>query len=322
MAKTTDPDAPGGHPFEACVDSSHMDYLQYASKVGLVIPYFNFFDNPLRKEALRQTLAALSPAIRTRTIVVEALTNRSDSHAAEFHGTVDRVEVDCKRGHVWQKEALINKGFSILSSDPTCTQYAWMDADVLLTRTRWDEQCQLRMDEERLLAMQPFQSVCHGVGKPEQSHRSVAEHISAVGVENVEHAGTAWVYDAEAFNKSGGLYPFNLVGGGDRLAVCAMHGAAGHFISNYDGNPAMQESLNDWQPEWCAAFDGRVACLQDACAVSVAPKGSHRSPSFQILSRLDPSRHVRVMPNGGVQWTDDAPLEMVKAVREHLRLER
>jgi len=272
-------------------------------RLGLVIPYYNFFNDKTRLENLRRTLDSLSPSLRKRTIVAEALSCRSDSEAATMHEIVDRVEVPRKYGSVCQRFSLIKKGFSLLQSDPHYSHYAWMEPGAIISDCSWDKECQELMIEKDLLAVQPF--------------TAVSQH-SGDTVTEVQSHGVSWVYDAEAYRQSGGTFCLTPLGGGDDLHYYAMHGEAGRVLDHlaYAADSYM-EAVKLWQTGWSLAFDRRIGKLDTTLASTCAHP--ELPPAHDVMGGSDIVGCMQELPCGAIRWSDDTPPKVRDAVKDFLR---
>ncbi len=225
---------------------------------------------------------------------------------------------------LWQKEALLN---AIVAKLPAqYTKVALLDADVIVDEG-WYEATSQALDTHQII--QPwFRSTVIGEdGKDVPGGMpSVGKAVSrgdlkrATNWENY-HPGYAWAMQRDFFTKTGGIFPYGIVGLADGLlAISAMnHPVMNHpLVTLLSAESAIKFAVwRSYVKEWLKT---PLGCINHTIKVLSHGAWEHRKyyERLELLNNFSPLDLAIV--NGTLEWTDKARAEkwpMIKAIAEH-----
>lgn len=200
-----------------------------------VTPYFNATGAP----RLRANLELFSRSVRRQGLNLMIVELAFGDMPFTVDDSLADVVVRRRASAVlWQKERLLNIGFSMLP--PQCDAAAWLDGDVIFENENWvaDTLELLRTS----VVVQPFseavllpagllhaipgsksvEGMVYTMAHHERGRRALASY------ESHGHTGFAWAARREVLDRNG-LYDRAIVGGGDMITAHAFYGDADFF---------------------------------------------------------------------------------------------
>lgn len=273
-----------------------------------VAAYFN----PLEYRTRREHFRAFRDRSRDqglRLVVVECALPDADFDLSEDDAD---IMVRCRSDAVlWQKERLLNIGFSHLPGD--CDKVVWMDADILLMDDHWMDSVSALL--EQYMVVQPFRRLFQVPrGIPLDDARSPAPSW-------VVSEGAASLYasaDPGTFQMAGrpgfamaarrslvrdaGLYDRMIVGGGDSLffGACLGMRIEENLFLRHGNHESLVADSSTWVSRVFAAVRGSVFFHDQDCL-----HGWHGDPPNrfyaerrQLLRNVDCMKDIVHAPDG------------------------
>jgi hypothetical protein len=176
--------------------------------LGICVPYFDYFGNPRRIANLNTVCEQITPYPHIVSIFAD-YTPAADC-LIHSHGAT-----------VWQKERLINLGFSNLRARG-CDKVMYMDADCVF-QPDWYAKIDAALDIAEVV--QCFSNGTYNYEDTVIHQPSAMELWRRFGAFNGSWAGGAWGFNVAALGSSQPyLYEHCLVGGGDTAFLAAVLG--------------------------------------------------------------------------------------------------
>jgi hypothetical protein len=291
----------------SCSDRQPFD----PTEVALI----TFHWNPHGFRRLRETFYEWRPAINHPVTCYEMAIGDAEP---EIEGSI--VIRGDSRHLMWQKERLINLAIEQL---PAEVKYVgWIDHDMVPGNTGWLAES-IELLASGVDAVQPFEAIRF------LNQEGAVIQTSPGGVATVKAGkppktcpGAAWIARRDFFDRIGGMYERNIVGGGDAVWFFGITGRETRFLSRQ--SDALASDARQW-------VDGLQGATCDYVPGSLTHLWHGDRKNRQYLSRdeivrrhqFDPSTHVEIDPdNGLLRWTDAAPAALRADVREYFAARR
>lgn len=296
----------------ACRDYAPLtddDLDQALDRLAVVVCHFNPLGYRRPIDNYARFVDALTPDVR-RLVTVELSFGGPllpiDHRSERIHITGDR-----RRHLLWQKEALLNIGFADVLRDPEIEFVAWIDADLI-----WDDPTFLRQGLRQIrdgaAAVQLFaRMIWQGPDGELDSTKVAAAATFAANGKHHGCPGGAWLARADLLRHTGGLAPYNIIGGGDQFALEGLTGCRCEYAYRIPS-----QSLIDVDTAWIANCRDWITTrrLRSAFVDTTIRHlwHGHRAnrqydQRRQLLADYDPARDVRLNADGILEWTGTNP---------------
>jgi hypothetical protein len=235
---------------------------------------------------------------------------------------------------MWQKERLLNVGLRALP--PACDAVAWIDCDVVFDDPDWGQRARAALERVGLVHLfherhnLPADTPLEGLASWSAPPTSVsAVHRLELGTASVDDlicndaqlllgstVGLAWAARRATLDAHG-LYDASVIGGGDRMIVCAALGRfelaqrcqrlSDRHFAHYLG----------WARPFHAAVEGVGAIPGRAFHLWHGDlRDRQYETRFDLLAGFDPLADVARDPGGSWRWSSAKP-ELHRAVRRY-----
>lgn len=214
------------------------------------------------------------------------------------------------------KENLLNLAAALLPDH--YRKVAFLDCDFIYGVDDWLWETSYLLDRRDVAAVQLMRYVIDldPKGAVERVTHSIGHQIRA------GRPGGGWATRREIFTHFGGLYDRAISGGGD-----AVHTFSG-FLGETDNpflrrhNPAVVQHMLKWALPVYSYVRGQVTCISaDAAHLWHGTRENRRYVQrHRVLLDLDPEKHFAYNPDGVLEWSSEAPEEMVSGMNEMMRL--
>jgi hypothetical protein len=227
---------------------------------------------------------------------------------------------------LWQKERLLNLALAALP--PECTKVAWIDCDVFFDDPDWDLALERALDEAVLV--HPFSRVNYLPREWTPADGSCAGDFTRRSIAAVIDAGTP---PAKAFehtnerrlNHSTGFvwgarrdllerhrfYDASIIGGGDRLLVCAAYGFLEGAARVHRDQPARRDHFSRWGEAFAADVVDAIGVLDLTLNNLWHGDMINRRPGLRYEGldefAFDPARDIAIDAAGAWRWASDKP---------------
>jgi hypothetical protein len=241
---------------------------------------------------------------------------------------------------LWQKERLLNLALRSLPAE--CDFVAWLDGDVVLTRTDWPQAASRMLEQHPLVQLFHERYNLPPDTLPEQANarhpagHAVAHQIrhrivspEAMGEVGSAHRlgialGLAWAARRRLL-ETHGFYDAGVLGGGDRALACAAFGQLDGLLAPWCANPRQSAHFLDWARPFHEDVRGSVGCVGGACfhlwhGAREDRRYVERYEGFRAFD-FDPGRDIVLDPSGCWRWNSDKP-EMHRYVRDYFHSRR
>jgi hypothetical protein len=176
------------------------------------------------------------------------------------------------RDVLWQKERLLNVALGFLPSE--CDRVAWLDCDVVFAADDWPQRASAALTTHSLVQLfsercDPDRETTADPSKWREADSAtpgVATKIATGGVapEDLSDplaavSGLAWAARRESLDGLG-LYDACVLGGGDRVILCAALGEFDH-ISATHMSPQHTQHYRAWAASFADAMGGRIGYI-------------------------------------------------------------
>ena len=204
------------------------------------------------------------------------------------------------RDRFFHKEGAIN--YAARHLPPQYSKVMWLDCDLIWEHYHWTATVSRLLDS--------YTSVQCGSRIHMLSPRGNIElsQSSWVAAPGVGFPGFAWASRVEYFRRLG-LYPYNIVGGGDQVALQGFCGDLAKIsLRNWMRSigPACSQHAQAWIDRATEITDGRAACVD--VAVNHLWHGSRANRRYAtrntIHHAIDPDLDFELTDDGLVQWRD------------------
>lgn len=224
----------------------------------------------------------------------------------------------------WQKEALINHAFNILSQ-AGFAELGWLDADIMFNSDGWYEKAQEVLNRRRLCQL--FSSVVTNfpdVGLRFRNGPAYEWVARARAPLNNPCTGYGWAMRREVW-ESARLFDLDIVGGGDHTlwhAVFANYLKMQTIFQTRGMSEKFCKVRAEWAHRWSKAVAMEIGYVPDI-GVRALPHGSLRNRSYaereDILKThcFDPLLHIERDDAGLLRWTAAAPAAFRDAVMRY-----
>jgi hypothetical protein len=239
-----------------------------------------------------------------------------------------RIEADPERSTLWQKERLLN--ILIEEIPDEYDAIAWVDADLLFLRA--DLADSIRDLLSRRNWGQPFSGSWYADkrGVLERGKTSTGWFYTHEQEKTLQftksHPGFAWVARRDWLQSIGGLYQYNITGGGDVTMLQGVNAGAGY--NSEDGFGVWRGAVEKWAES--ARENGGSSFGYVGGDVVHLYHGSRKNrryvERFEYLIRygFDPETDIEIDDRSGVLlWSDYAirnKNELVETVRDYFSL--
>jgi len=239
---------------------------------------------------------------------------------------------------LWQKERLLNAGVRALP--PSCQAVAWIDCDVIFGDADWPDRAMRALERFDLVHLfherhnLPPDGPLDRLGRwAEPATSTSAVHKLASGRGSIDDlvdndaqlqlrstTGLGWATRREVVDAHG-LYDACILGGGDRVALCAAMGqfAAGVRANHMQGRRV--EHYLAWARPYHETIQGRVGAIPGRAfhLWHGDLKDRRYEERFQLLDGFDPYTDIAPDPGGGWRWSSDKP-GLHAAVRRYFEM--
>lgn len=243
------------------------------------------------------------------------------------------VESDSQDAVLWQKERLLNRCIDQLPD--AVDAIGWLDADVIFARSDIHETILKALT--RWPVIQPW-STCvmldaSGGVQKWNGHEMIRAMAAAnngrpgSGHPGTKHPGFAWAARRDTLAAIGGLYDRHITGSGDTSMVLGFYGDFdSRFLAEDRMSSAMREHWMAWARRAYETVRGQVGFVEGR--IDHLYHGEIGNRQYQqrwtklAAMNFDPGRHVQTAENGSLEWTPDAPRELVEYVADYLLHQR
>lgn len=295
--------------------------------------------NPLRYQSRHRLfndfVTRCKQAGVTLHIVEAAFGDRYHDHVEQG---VDRHVLLVQQQELWVKESMINVGFSRLPED--WKYAAWIDGDVSFTRLDWAQETIHQLQHYRVVQMfqtaadlgpegeiiQVFNSFgwSFAAGLPELLNssdkgrladyyydgREEVVHAEAPGAVAISakfwHPGFAWAIRRDAFDHTGGLIDWSILGSADHMMALAWIGKVNRAVPS-GLNPSFMRRAMEYQELATEHIRGDVGYVPGSLVHWWHGRKRDRRyvDRWEILKRwkFDPDRDIRKDHQGLLQLT-------------------
>jgi hypothetical protein len=229
---------------------------------------------------------------------------------------------------LWQKERLLNVALRSLPTD--ASHVAWLDCDVMLTRTDWVAEAEARL---RTHAVVQLFSELHDLDPDETAipRRIDTAPPTGFGIVSLNATGRlrtadfaprttihvrngcfglAWAARRSLLDAHG-FYDAMIVGSGDRSMVCAMYGRFDDAVRSLDLNEKRRDHYLRWAMPYHADVRGRVGYVPGKLCHLWHGDVQHRGylERHRRMSdfAFDPATDIMIAPNGAWDWASRRP---------------
>jgi len=234
---------------------------------------------------------------------------------------------------LWQKERLLNRCIDQLPD--AVDAVGWLDADVIFARSDIHEAILDAL--MRWPVIQPW-TTCVMLdasgGAQKWNGKDLIRSMAATnngkpgnGHPGSKHPGFAWAARRDTLTAINGLYDRHITGSGDTSMVLGFYGDfQSRFLAEDRMSAAMREHWLSWARQAHEVVRGQVGFVEGK--ISHLYHGEIGNRQYQqrwtklAEMNYDPGRHVRVAENGSLEWTPDAPRELVEYVADYLLHQR
>jgi hypothetical protein len=258
--------------------------------VLIIIPYYNFFNSNDRATNIQIACNYLKHQIpdNVKVLILEAGETLKDP-------VFPTLQINCK-DLIWQKETLINIGFQQFASFDVII---WMDGDMVFLNNDWVERTLEKLETHDVVQ-------CFRVG-----YINGAFKLSAVR-DNEIHGGFPGQCQGGIWAANTpidfGLYPYNIVGGGDTIFAWSIMGLSMHtwerFTEVYP-NDSYASSARDYIKQ-IKGLKKRVASVNNI--ITALNHGEVKNRKYRerhhIMDLFDPNTDVTYNDNGLLEWAD------------------
>ena len=227
---------------------------------------------------------------------------------------------------LWQKERLLNAGVKALP--PSCDAVAWIDCDVIFDDADWADRAMRALDRFDLVHLfherhnLPPDEPLDRLGRWTEPATSVsAVHKLAAGRGSINDlvqndaqlqlrstTGLAWATRREVIGGHG-FYDACILGGGDRVTLCAAMGefAAGVRANHMRGRRV--EHYLAWARPYYETVQGRVGAIPGRAfhLWHGELKDRRYDARLDLLDGFDPYADIAPDPGGCWRWSSDKP---------------
>jgi len=222
---------------------------------------------------------------------------------------------------LWQKERLLNLALAAVPA--ACKKIAWLDADVIFERDDWAPETARALDHAYLV--QPFRGVIDldeaasttEIDFDRPSRYSASSRI-ATGELPVEliateprmrkrgaALGLAWAGRRELFSERG-FYDASILGGGDRVIMCAGYGLWRELMPMAKLSAAQCRHLERWALPFYEAVKSRIGFVEGAVATlwhgDLKNRGHQAKRAAFEAFDFDPEVDIAIDPSGAWRW--------------------
>jgi hypothetical protein len=287
------------------------DHYQPAKDLCIVTCFFNISGSKARLNNITRFLKTLTDSGVAWSCVECAFGN--SPFALPDDNSVLRVR---SNSVLWQKERLLN--LAIRRLDDNFEKVAWVDADVLFSRSDWITRTSEALDDYPVV--QPFSEgirlpprIAYYVGRGDRvtsfAHLYATDPDSVTGPSwhNHGHTGLAWAAQRDWIDYNG-LYDACLSGNGDHVMA---HAFVGTWDSECTGIVASRFSqhFRDWSRSVYGYVKSRMGCVPGQALTLWHGDQADRNyyESLRALNDLDfdPARDLRHGRDGEWEWATD-----------------
>lgn len=239
--------------------------------------------NPARSVQIVRNFQTFRAALGALPITVAELALDEDPFVTG--PTSIRIRGTRKDHSLWQKERLLNLALKSLPADVDAV--AWLDADVLLPRSWYDDTCQLLKTAP---VVQLFRLAhCQGAnGAIEQSHLSYGQWAKTKRAGTCGHPGFAWAARRNVLPD--GLFDSCLTGSGDAWMADAFFQTDGLDWLKPQVPAWLVSKHETWSQRVRPQLDGTATCLTTDLIHLYhgerANRGYHTRPTFMTAANL------------------------------------
>lgn len=214
---------------------------------------------------------------------------------------------------LWQKERLLNLLVEQLPAD--VDKVAWIDADVLFLDRTWPQRVCAALERRPVVQLWDRWHCTDAVGCVGEVLNSVGPGAQRYGKQQSSPGG-AWAARRNIFP----LYDRHIVGSGDAMALEAWLGLSESYCMSCMTD-AMRADYDRWKAIAWRTVQGSIDTLPGDLVHLY--HGSRQQRRYVdrwkpvLAAGYDPQQHVAVDAQGLLAWTDSAPPQLVKFVREY-----
>lgn len=281
--------------------------------LGLVIPYFEARDYPLRRTNLSRCVDCIKDEGLENWLIVECLFDGNESrlpdygeHHITLHGDV-----------MWQKERLVWIGFSRLMD--SCDNLAMCDADTVFDTHGWSERIESAL--QKYAAVQNCSIYHQKFFDIDRSGHSAMYHYLKTGQMVSKRCGGSWSFRRDLLRETQ-ILQYCIVGGGDNpwsYAAVDPKLIVNSTLYRYYSN-SFRKLLVDWVQRFhdTAKQLGGLGCVEQT-ATTLAHgtlEGRDYCNRHKGMMCYEP-RDVVALPGQPFFWATDKPA-LHKYVRNYL----
>ena len=249
------------------------------------------------------------------------------SFDGKFHleeGDADRLIQIHGRDVMWQKERLLNLALKEVPAD--CDAVVWVDCDVIIQPDDWAKQLlrslqnhslvhlfRTRYDIDReALKGKPSskeadsrgESIVHKIATGEASTEDFSS--AQAWVTRGATLGLGWAARKAVLDQHG-FYDACILGGADRVMLCAAYGKFDSAIRSASMNDASQRHFLEWARPFYVSVQGKVGYIPTEIfhLRHGSPENRRYSQRYNMLEDFNPYEDISMAPTGCWQWNSN-----------------
>lgn len=272
--------------------------------------------NPCGYRRLRENFFRFREALRGCPLFTMEV-----SFDGQFHLPADWQVRATEKNVMWQKESLINEMVKRLPD--RFDQVAWIDADLLFLNPDWAAETSGILRE--VPVAQLYENWLHTSANWNVAQRSEPSLLRKrrEGLQGHGQPGGAWSARRELI-EAHGVFPWNIVGGGDTNFSDALFGQFNGPITQISSS-GLNQLFRAWGQRFYLDVGGRVGCTSgDIVHLFHGTIQNRRYIERAAILReaqFDPREDVRIGPDGLLEWASHKP-ELHRRLRDYFLARR
>jgi hypothetical protein len=239
---------------------------------------------------------------------------------------------------LWHKEQLLNIAIGHLPED--CDKICWLDCDLIFENDNWVNELSTKLDGP-FVFVQPFEIITN-LNEDHTIGYSTLAYSNAINKENKKGTvGFGWAAKLDFIKSLGGFYPFNIIGGGDKFVQIILK-AANYInsrsideLSKHDNMSRFNDAhkkhfisylkvLHSFSPSFLKTINTKSVSFIKGTVFHLW-HGNTRDRQYSArhdilkIHLFDPTKHIYFNTDNCLEWTDNAPIKLKKAVKKYFK---
>lgn len=281
---------------------------------AVVTSFFNFAGFKVPQRNLRRWKRYMD-SLSIPNFGIELVLPGQEAVSADWKGWT-QLQVVRELHMLFQKEAALNVLVNSLPS--RFTKVIICDCDVFFANSAWYQQTSALLDHFKVVYPYSTAHWTDDSGKVFLSRASVGADPNGLWPKWRAHPGFCVGLTRDFWTTVNGLFPFYVVGSGDTaLAVAALQKEPAHKVFTCSAN--LLSVYIEWYEEVGKWSQRKVAYTKGDLYHEHHGDRSKRmyGERLEWITRLDPRTHLKFTNEGLLEWTPEAPVEMVERVRDY-----